>query len=134
MSETQSLDADTAALLASIERGLQQAASGEVCVATGAEIARRTRGRPKGSLAAVRKEAITLRLAPDVLAPARTGQAQTRPASSLLYLGALRRLVPAVNSCQFLRYVAAIFQESPHSLDALFMAQSRAERAKGQTR
>ncbi|MBQ7627304.1 MAG: BrnA antitoxin family protein [Rhodocyclaceae bacterium] len=68
MTDTEKLNADDAALLASIERGLTQMAAGDVRVTTGAEIARRTAGRPKGSRAAVHKEAITLRLAPDVLA------------------------------------------------------------------
>ena len=85
MSEVEKLNADDAALLASIERGLAQMAAGDVRVTSGAEIARRTAGRPKGSVAAVRKEAITLRIAPDALARWRaTGKGwQTRMAQVL---------------------------------------------------
>ena len=85
MSEVEKLNADDAALLASIERGLAQMATGDVRVTSGAEIARRTAGRPKGSRAAVRKEAITLRIAPDALARWRaTGKGwQTRMAQVL---------------------------------------------------
>lgn len=85
MSDAEKLNADDAALLASIERGLAQMVAGDVRVTPGAEIARRTAGRPKGSRAAVRKEAITLRIAPDALARWRaTGKGwQTRMAQVL---------------------------------------------------
>ena len=85
MSEAEKLNAEDAALFASIERAFSQLETGNVHVTTGEEIARRTRGRPKGSVAAVRKEAITLRLAPDVLERWRaTGKGwQTRMAQVL---------------------------------------------------
>ncbi|MBO4329340.1 MAG: BrnA antitoxin family protein [Rhodocyclaceae bacterium] len=85
MSEVEKLNAEDAALLASIERAFSQLETGDVHVTTGAEIARRTAGRPKGSRAAVRKEAITLRIAPDALARWRaTGKGwQTRMAQVL---------------------------------------------------
>jgi len=58
------------ALLASIERGLAQAAAGDfAAVHTPETITERRRaGRPAGSVAAVRKEPVTLRLDPEVLA------------------------------------------------------------------
>jgi uncharacterized protein (DUF4415 family) len=80
--KTEKLDADTAALLASIERGLQQARAGQGRVTTGAEIARRTAGRPP---AAVHKQPVTLRRPPDALARWRaSGKGwQTRAAAVL---------------------------------------------------
>lgn len=75
------MDADTAALLASIERGLMQVAAGEGRATTGAEIARR-RGRPRQT---VTKQPVTLRLDPEALARWRaTGKGwQTRMAELL---------------------------------------------------
>ena len=63
------LDKETAALLASLERGLRQAASGEGSrVHTPEQImARRKAGRPVGSVQAVHKCPTTLRLDEDVL-------------------------------------------------------------------
>ena len=58
------LDADTAGLLASIERGLQGVMRGEGRVNTGEEIERRTRGRP---VADVHKKPVTLRIDPHAL-------------------------------------------------------------------
>jgi uncharacterized protein (DUF4415 family) len=58
------LDPHTAALLASIERGLQEAAAGEGRVTTGAVIAKRAAGRPPQ---AEHKEPVTLRLESDAL-------------------------------------------------------------------
>lgn len=80
------LDANTAALLASIERGLQQAASGEyAAVHTPETIAERRRGRPVGSVAAQRRQPVTLRLPPETLAAWRaSGKGwQTRAAAVL---------------------------------------------------
>ncbi|MDO4706177.1 MAG: BrnA antitoxin family protein [Comamonadaceae bacterium] len=80
------LNVDDAALLASIERGLAQAASGQGRVHTPeAIIERRKRGRPQGSTSANRKEAITLRLPPHTLARWRaSGKGwQTRAAALL---------------------------------------------------
>lgn len=77
------LDADTAALLASIERGLQRVASGEGRVNTPEQIAaRRAGGRP---VQAVHKQPVTLRLDPEVLARWRaSGKGwQTRAAAAL---------------------------------------------------
>jgi uncharacterized protein (DUF4415 family) len=76
------MDAGSAALLASIERGLQQASAGEGRVTTGEEIARRTSGRPP---LAVHKEPVTLRMTPDALARWRaSGKGwQTRAAAML---------------------------------------------------
>lgn len=66
---SKSLDADTAALLASLERGLEQAEAGQfAAVHTPADIAKRQAGRPLGSVTATRKEPVTLHLPPDVLA------------------------------------------------------------------
>ena len=69
MSEATStpLDADTAGLLASIERGLAQSARGEGCVHTPVQIMARRRGRPVGSTQAVTKQPVKLRLDADVL-------------------------------------------------------------------
>jgi len=70
MSEpTAPLDADTVALLASLERGLQQAARGEFArVHTPEQIAaRRKAGRPVGSVQAAHKRPTTLRLDENVL-------------------------------------------------------------------
>ncbi|MCL2829968.1 MAG: BrnA antitoxin family protein [Betaproteobacteria bacterium] len=69
MSETK-LDSETAALLASLERGLQQAARGDFArVHTPEEIkARKKAGRPAGSVQATHKQPTTLRLDEDVLA------------------------------------------------------------------
>ena len=81
MSEVkQMMDADTASLLASLERGLSEAARGEGRVTTPAQIAARKRGRPLGSAQAVTKEAVKLRLDADLLAALRaTGDGwQTR--------------------------------------------------------
>lgn len=80
------LDADTAALLASIERGLQEAQRGEGRVNTPEQIlARRSGGRP---VQAVHKAPVTLRLDPDVLAAWRaSGKGwQTRAAQALATL------------------------------------------------
>ncbi|MEJ7137128.1 BrnA antitoxin family protein [Amphibiibacter pelophylacis] len=72
MSEpTAELDKDSAALLASLERGLQQVAEDDVQRHTSAQIAARRRGRPPGSVQAVTKEAVKLRLDADVLAALR---------------------------------------------------------------
>lgn len=83
---TTKLDADTAALLASIERSLQQVARGEVHTHTPEQIlARRSAGRP---VQAVHKAPVTLRLDPDVLAAWRaSGKGwQTRAAQALAQL------------------------------------------------
>lgn len=83
---TTKLDADTAALLASIERSLQQVARGEVHIHTPEQIvARRAGGRP---VQAVHKAPVTLRLDPDVLAAWRaSGKGwQTRAAQALAQL------------------------------------------------
>ena len=80
------LDADTAALLASIERGLQEAKAGEGRVNTPEQIAaRRAAGRP---VQAVHKAPVTLRLEPEVLAAWRaSGKGwQTRAAQALATL------------------------------------------------
>jgi|GEM_PF-1380290 len=76
------MDAETAALLASIERGLQQAFAGEGRVTTGEEIARRSCGRPPQ---AVHKTPVTLRMSPEALARWRaSGKGwQTRAAAVL---------------------------------------------------
>ena len=76
------MDAETAELLASIERGLQQAFAGEGRVTTAEEIIKRTSGRPP---LAVHKEPVTLRMAPDALARWRaSGKGwQTRAAAVL---------------------------------------------------
>ena len=83
---TTKLDADTAALLASLERGLQQAQRGEGRVHTPEQImARRTGGRP---VQAVHKAPVTLRLDPEVLAAWRSSGKgwQTRAAQALATL------------------------------------------------
>ncbi len=83
---TTQLDADTAALLASIERGLQQVAGGEGRVHTPEQImARRSGGRP---VQAEHKAPVTLRLEPQVLAAWRaSGKGwQTRAAQALATL------------------------------------------------
>lgn len=81
------LDADTAALLTSLERGLEQAARGEAAAVHTPETlaARRKAGRPVGSVAAERKQAVTLRLPPETLARWRaSGKGwQTRAAAVL---------------------------------------------------
>lgn len=80
---TAPLDADTAALLASIERGLAEAARGEGRVTTPEQIKARTAGgRP---VQTVHKQPVTLRLPPDVLAAWRaSGKGwQTRAAAAL---------------------------------------------------
>jgi uncharacterized protein (DUF4415 family) len=63
------LSTDDAALLASIERGLAQAAAGEYAAVHTPEtiVARRKAGRPPGTVKSVRKEPVTLRLDPEVL-------------------------------------------------------------------
>ena len=80
-------EADAGHPLPGLRESLEQARRGEfAAIHTPQEIAaRRSRGRPKGSVAAVRKEAITLRLAPDVLERWRaTGKGwQTRMAQVL---------------------------------------------------
>lgn len=83
------LGADDAALLAAIERGLTQAAAGEFAAIHTPEViasdrARRP-GRPAGSVAAIKKQPVTLRIAPDVLQKWRaTGKGwQTRMAEVL---------------------------------------------------
>lgn len=68
---TKSMDADAAQLLASLERGLAEAARGEGRVTTPAQIMARKRGRPLGSVQAVTKEPVKLRLDADVLAALR---------------------------------------------------------------
>lgn len=65
------LKAEDAALLASLERGLAQAAQGQGRVTTPEQIAARKRGRPVGSVQAMTKEPIKLRLDADVLAALR---------------------------------------------------------------
>ena len=80
------LDADTAALLASIERGLQEARGGEGRVNTPEQImARRSGGRP---VQAVHKAPVTLRLDAEVLAAWRSSGKgwQTRAAQALTTL------------------------------------------------
>ncbi len=80
------LDADTAALLASIERGLQETRRGEGRVNTPEQImARRSGGRP---VQAVHKAPVTLRLDPEVLAAWRSSGKgwQTRAAQALATL------------------------------------------------
>lgn len=81
------MDADTAALLASLERGLAQAARGEAAAVYTPEAiaARRKAGRPVGSVATVHKTPVTLRLDPDALARWRaSGKGwQTRAAAVL---------------------------------------------------
>ena len=74
------MDADTAQLPTSLERGLAEAARGEGRVATPEQIAARKRGRPAGSTQAVTREPVKLRLDADVLAALRaTGDGwQTR--------------------------------------------------------
>jgi uncharacterized protein (DUF4415 family) len=64
------MNADDAALLASLERGLKQAAAGEYAAVHTPEAitSRRKAGRPVGAVAAVRKQPVTLRFDPDVLA------------------------------------------------------------------
>jgi uncharacterized protein (DUF4415 family) len=86
--EIKNLDADTAALLASIERGLAQAAQGVGRITTPEQIAQRVArraGRPPGAVATVHKQPVTLRVAPDALARWRaSGKGwQTRAASVL---------------------------------------------------
>ena len=76
------LDAASAELLASIERGLEQAARGEyAAIHTPEQIrARRKAGRPPGSTQAVTKKPVQIRLDADVLQALRaTGEGwQTR--------------------------------------------------------
>lgn len=68
MSDTnKTMDADTARLLASLERGLAEAARGEGRVTTPEQITARKRGRPQGSTQPVKKEPVKLRLDADVL-------------------------------------------------------------------
>ncbi|MBS7350214.1 MAG: BrnA antitoxin family protein [Comamonas sp.] len=78
--QTQALDPDTAQLLASLERGLSQAAAGQGHTHTPEQITARKRGRPVGSTQASTKEPVKLRLDADVLAALRaTGDGwQTR--------------------------------------------------------
>jgi len=78
----QNMDADTAGLLASLERGLQEALRGEGRVTTGEQIAKRTGGRPPLE---VHKQPVTLRLDPAALARWRaSGKGwQTRAAAVL---------------------------------------------------
>jgi len=81
--DNEKMDAETAALLASIERGLKQAFAGDGRVHTPEMIAaRRTSGRPK---LPAHKEAVTLRMAPEALARWRaSGKGwQTRAAAVL---------------------------------------------------
>jgi uncharacterized protein (DUF4415 family) len=68
---THTLKTEDAALLASLERGLAQAAQGQGRVTTPEQMAARKRGRPAGSVQAVTKEPIKLRLDADVLAALR---------------------------------------------------------------
>ena len=80
------VEADAGQPLPGLRESLAQAKRGEfAAIQTPQEIAARPRGRPKGSRAAVRKEAITLRIAPDALARWRaTGKGwQTRMAQVL---------------------------------------------------
>ena len=63
------IEADAGQALTGLRESLAEAKAGAYArVTTGAEIARRTRGRPVGSVQAVTKERITLRVDPDVLA------------------------------------------------------------------
>ncbi len=63
------VEADAGQPLPGLRESLAQAKRGEfAAVHTPQDIAARRRGRPKGSVAAVRKEPVTLRLAPDALA------------------------------------------------------------------
>jgi uncharacterized protein (DUF4415 family) len=83
---TTKLDADTAALLASIERGLQETQRGEGRVNTPEQImARRSVGRP---VQTVHKMPVTLRLDAEVLAAWRSSGKgwQTRAAQALATL------------------------------------------------
>ncbi|MBK9571440.1 MAG: BrnA antitoxin family protein [Rhodoferax sp.] len=83
---TTQLDADTAALFASIERGLVQVARGEGRVTSPAQIAaRRSGGRP---VQAVHKQPVTLRLDAEVLDAWRSSGKgwQTRAAAALASL------------------------------------------------
>jgi uncharacterized protein (DUF4415 family) len=75
-------DAETVQFMADLERSLQEAQAGLGRVTTGAEIERRTRGRPA---AAVHKAPVTLRVDPDALARWRaSGKGwQTRAAALL---------------------------------------------------
>jgi uncharacterized protein (DUF4415 family) len=81
------MDADTAKLLASLKRGLAQASKGKFAAVhtPGTIVARRKPGRPVGATAAVRKQPITLRVDPEVLAGWRaSGKGwQTRAAAAL---------------------------------------------------
>lgn len=58
------IDADTAALMASLERGLSEAARGEGHVTTPEQIAARMRARPIAST----KQTVKLHLSPEVVA------------------------------------------------------------------
>lgn len=62
-------DAEMIEFMSALEDAVQQAQRGEFAAIHTPEaiIERRARGRPKGSKSANRKEAITLRLPPDVL-------------------------------------------------------------------
>lgn len=73
-------DAEMLEFMASLEQGLQEALRGEGRVNTPEQIAARRRGRPAGSVQAVTKEPVKLRLDADVLAALRaTGDGwQTR--------------------------------------------------------
>ncbi len=84
--EATQLDADTSALLDSIERGLAQVARGEGRVTTPDQIiARRAGGRP---VQAVHKQPVTLRLDAEVLDAWRSSGKgwQTRAAAALASL------------------------------------------------
>jgi uncharacterized protein (DUF4415 family) len=75
------IDPDTAQLMRDLEQGLKEAQAGVYAqVHTPDDIARRKRGRPAGSVKAVPKEPVKLRLDADVLAALRaTGDGwQTR--------------------------------------------------------
>ncbi|MDR2188949.1 MAG: BrnA antitoxin family protein [Azonexus sp.] len=82
MSEHNKPDAEMLQFMADLEQGLKEALAGEGRVTTGAEIARRTGGRPP---LAVHKEPVTLRMEPDSLARWRaSGKGwQTRAAALL---------------------------------------------------
>jgi uncharacterized protein (DUF4415 family) len=82
----QAIEADAGESLPGLRESLVEAKAGVAGrVTTAEQIAARRRGRPVGSTAAVTKHAVTLRLAPDVLARWRaSGKGwQTRAAEAL---------------------------------------------------
>ncbi|MCL2344295.1 MAG: BrnA antitoxin family protein [Desulfobulbus sp.] len=82
MSKPKKPDAEMLQFMAELEQGLKEALAGEGRVTTGAEIVRRTGGRPPLT---VHKQPVTLRLEPDSLARWRaSGKGwQTRAAALL---------------------------------------------------